>query len=180
LKSVLSIAALFSVASNVALGQSGLTNSTTMRDYDSFYQMVLRLRPIGFEIAKFITSPPAQFGSVEAARTQECMIRLSATYESFSDQFSSVTKLIGLSAKMRDPDDQKLATDVLRVDLSGFLANTQPSLGMLEATTQTPKCAQDGATLAKASEIKRLFADATNMAQTLANRIGIKALGVRP
>jgi hypothetical protein len=76
---------------------------------------------------------------------------------------------------MKDPQDRQLVMGVLRLNVSGFLTNTALSTEMIDTTTQT--CSQDGATLAKAQEIERVFKDAHALTQTLADRIGTKPLG---
>jgi hypothetical protein len=175
MKLLLSIAWVTIIACSVAFGQT--STDITMDDYNTFHQLLLRIRPIGFDLAGFITKPPAQAGAAAAVHTQECMIRLAGTYEDFSDQFSAMTTLVGLSAKMKDPQDRQLVIGVLGLNVSGFLSNTPLSTQMIDATTQTSNCSQDGATLAKAQEIKRLFKNAHGLTQILADRIGAKPLG---
>ncbi|WP_316233341.1 hypothetical protein [Bradyrhizobium sp. SZCCHNPS2010] len=148
-----------------------------MEDYDLFHQMLLRMRPIGNDLAGFITRPPGGLGA--AVQTQECMIRLEGTFQDFDDRFSALTTLVALSARMKDADDQQLVTGVLRIDVTGFLNSTSISLRMIDLTTQHSGCSQDGATLAIAQEMKRTFKDAHALAQTFSDRVFPNAAGRR-
>jgi hypothetical protein len=161
--------------SAAAVGQSA--SELTMNDYNASYQMILRLQPIGDELAHFITHPPFEGSNLaQSVQTQDCMISLVGTFENFQDRFSEISNLVGLSTKMKDAEDKEWVIKSLSIKLSGFLTNVPLWLRMIDITAQTSKCSQDGATLAKTPEIKRAFADVQRLVQSFSDRIGTKAL----
>lgn len=145
----------------------------TLEDLAKFHAVDLRMRPVGDDIARFIGNPPMQAGIDAAVRTQNCMIRLAGTYDAFTRMFNEIGSMIGLSARIVDADDLLLVTRILGSDVSAFLASVKDYRTMLNATVSD--CSQDGATLAKAQEITRLFSEANALVEAVAKRLGVSA-----
>ncbi|WP_354059454.1 hypothetical protein [Bradyrhizobium sp. RT6a] len=157
----------------------GAANLVTLDEYNDLYRMGVKFRPVGFELASFMTRPPMGNGLAAAVNTQECMIRLGGTFASFQDGLSHLATLVGLTANMVSHEDRVLAVAVTMNDISGFLAQSKTSQQMINATMQTSKCAQDGATTAKSQEIKRLISEGTALVQSLATRLGVKPIDAK-
>jgi N-glycosylase/DNA lyase len=64
----------------------------------------------------------------------------------------------------------KKVTVLLSVDARGFVEHVKFSQQMITATVS--RCSQDGATVAKAQEISRVFKDASSLVQSIAEKVG--------
>jgi hypothetical protein len=153
-----------------------LKHEFTLEDLEKFHAMDLRMRPVGNDLAGFMGNPPMQAGLEAADRTENCMVRLASTYDAFTRSFNEIESMIGLSARMLDAEDLLLVNRVLGNDVSAFLAEVKDYQTMLNATVRI--CSQDGATIAKAQEIRRLFKEATALVEAAAKRLGVSALKV--
>lgn len=143
----------------------------TMADYNGFHEMTLRMRPVGFDLAGFIMNPPTPGGLEAGLRTQDCMIRLTGTFDIIQASFDEISTMVGLAARMVDPQDRLLVTNLLGTHVSTFLANVKEYRTLLGSTAI--KCSQDGATVAKGQEITHLLNDATALVQSAAMRMGV-------
>ena len=137
----------------------------------TFHTVTLRMRPVDDDLAEFMKNPPMQAGLDAAVRTQNCIIQPAGTFSAVESAFNQIKTLIGLSARMVDPDDLFLVNGVLGLDVSGFLTRIKYYQSMLNSTVS--KCSQDGATVAKGQEITRIFREVTALVQSKATRMGV-------
>jgi hypothetical protein len=157
--------------------KSAIAGPLTIADYDSYYALSVRMRPIGDDFAAFMTHPPMPGGAspagIEAARTQNCIIELAGNYDTNSAKLNTVGLLIGLAARMVDGSDELLVISLLRNEALTFLKSLKFYRQMLSSTTR--KCYQDGATVAKSQELSRLYDDADTFVQSIVKKIGAEA-----
>lgn len=155
--------------------KSDAANNFSIADYDRFYELNLRMRPVADDLSAFIVHPPMPGGTTQAGidaavGTQDCMIRLAGNFDGIVAKLDSVGTLIGLAAKMVDNADLLLVTNLLSVEAPAFLERLKFHQQMLNSTLI--KCSEDGATVAKGREISRMYSDAASLVQSTVEKIG--------
>src|SRR4029077_11303638 len=107
-----------------------------------------------------------------ALATQECMIRLAEMFDAFEARLDRVADLVGVASKMVDSQDELLVIALLKLHASSFLQQLKFHQHTLNLTLRTSKCSQDGATVAKSQEIRRIYTDAGSLVQSILKKIG--------
>jgi hypothetical protein len=156
--------------------QKALANTTSdfvITDSDRFHDFDVRMRPVADDLAALIahsTTPP---GDAEAsARTQECAIQLAGNFDGVRVKLNGIGSLVELAARMVHGTDMMFVSSVLSVEAPAFLEQLKSHQQMLDLILNSPRCSQDGATVAKGQEISRLYGDAALLAQSMIEKIG--------
>jgi hypothetical protein len=148
--------------------------------YERFHNLKGRIHPLSLDLAALITNPPGEpplsvplnRPALEAAlRTQNCMIRLAAYFDGFEAKLDRIADLVGVASKMADSQDELLVIAVLRLHASGFLDQLKFHQHVLNLTVRT--CSEDGATVAKSQEIRRIYTDAGSLVESIIKKIGV-------
>ena len=159
---LLALLVWFAVLTDVAAA-----NVFSLRDYDAFHELNVKMRPLGLDIAGFITKPPMPRGGglADTVRTQDCMIVLAGNFDGLDVKLSSVGTLVGLAAQMIDQADELLVLRLLSNRATGFLEQLKYHQQTLEITAT--KCSSDGATVAKSQEIQRAYTEAGTLVRSV-------------
>ena len=160
---------------SLVLPAEAIANVLSLADYEYFHNFRARMHSIGMDLAARITNPPGEPSplnrpAIEAA--QECMLRLAGNFDAFGAKLDRVADLVGVASKMVDSGDELFVIAFLRLQASGFLEQLKLHQHMLTQTMTVSKCSQDGATVAKSQEIRRIYTDAGSLVQSIIKKIG--------
>jgi hypothetical protein len=99
------------------------------------------------------------------------MIRLIGNFEVVEAKVDTVGTLVGLAARMVDSTDEALLIRFLSTQVEGFPEQMKYYRQMLDQIVSESRCSQDGATVAKAQEISRIYSVAVSLVQSVAKKI---------